>query len=195
MPYLLDYHQDRMNRTFRESAKECPINLSEIFKAASHNENGLFKWRLLYGLDGQYRSQFIPYAFREEKRFTLVTDNTLKYSHKHENRRAIDALKSSVGTSEIIIVQNGHITDTSFSNLIFLKNNRWYTPSTYLLKGVQRESLLAKNQITATEITVSGLHEYSHFKMINALNHPDDAFVYPTGCIVNIPPQAAEEDY
>jgi 4-amino-4-deoxychorismate lyase len=49
-------------------------------------------------------------------------------------------------TEEIIIVKNNCITDTSYTNLLFLKDEKWYTPSTYLLNGVMRQHLLKEKK-------------------------------------------------
>ncbi|NHW58601.1 aminotransferase class IV, partial [Escherichia coli] len=79
-------------------------------------------------------------------------------------------LKENSNASEVIITQNGHITDTTFSNLIFLKNGEWFTPKSYLLNGVQRQNLLQKRRVKEAEITLDNLSKYSYFKIINAMN-------------------------
>jgi 4-amino-4-deoxychorismate lyase len=84
-------------------------------------------------------------------------------------------------------VKNNHITDTSYSNLLFLKGKDWFTPSTFLLNGVQRQHLLKKKKIKETEITLQSLSEYSHFQLINAMNDFDDMFIYPMSKIRNLP--------
>jgi 4-amino-4-deoxychorismate lyase len=88
---------------------------------------------------------------------------------------------------EIIIVRNNHITDTSFSNLLFLKGKEWFTPTTYLLNGVQRQHLLKNKKIKETEITLQNIKQFTHFQIINALNDFDDMFIYPIDRIVNLP--------
>ena len=88
---------------------------------------------------------------------------------------------------EIIIVKNNHITDTSFSNLLFLKGKDWFTPATYLLNGVQRQHLLKKKKIKEAEITLQNIREFSHFQLINSMNDFDDMFIYPIERIVNLP--------
>ena len=44
---------------------------------------------------------------------------------------------------EILIIKDGHITDTSISNIVFrLPDGWWLTPFTPLLKGIMRTYLL-----------------------------------------------------
>jgi 4-amino-4-deoxychorismate lyase len=63
----------------------------------------------------------IPYAIPEIQDFQLVENNSYDYSFKFEDRKELDKMKMKSKAEEIIIVKNNHITDTSFSNLLFLK--------------------------------------------------------------------------
>lgn len=185
--FLLDYHQKRVNETFAHFGKEGSLDLGKIFKNLEHDEDGLYKLRIAYDLDKNYKTQLIPCAVPEIDDFQLIENNTFDYSFKFEDRRELEKMKMASGAEEIIIVKNNHITDTSFSNLLFLKGKQWFTPSTYLLNGVQRQFLLKKGKIKETEITLQNLSEFSHFQIINALNDFDDMFVYPINKIKNLP--------
>ena len=96
-------------------------------------------------------------------------------------------MKQKSKADEIIIVKNNHLTDTSYSNVLFKKRKEWFTPKTYLLNGVQRQNLLKNKKIKEAEITLQNLKEYSHFQIINAMNDFDDMFVYPISKIRNLP--------
>ena len=96
-------------------------------------------------------------------------------------------MKLKTTAAEIIIVKNSHITDTSLSNLLFKKGKEWFTPSTYLLNGVQRQWLLKEKKIKETEITLQNLKEFSHLQIINSMNDFDDMFIYPLEIINNLP--------
>lgn len=185
--YLAEYHQKRVNETFLHFGKEGSLDIAKIFKNLEHDEDGLYKLRISYDLDRSYRTQLIPYAVSEIENFCLVENNTYSYSFKFEDRMELENMKQKAGAEEIIIVKNNHITDTSFSNLLFLKNRTWYTPSTYLLNGVMRRHLLDSKKIKEAEITLQNIGEFSHFQIINALNDFDDMFVYPIDKILNIP--------
>ncbi|WP_172281457.1 aminotransferase class IV [Chryseobacterium sp. LAM-KRS1] len=185
--FLLDLHQKRVNETFAHFGKEGSIDLSKLFKSLNHDEDGLFKLRIAYDLDKKVRTQMIPYAIPEILDFQLVENNTFDYSFKFEDRKELEKMKMKSKAEEIIIVKNNHITDTSFSNILFMKGKEWFTPSTYLLNGVQRQHLLKKKKIKETEITLQNIKEFSHFQLINALNDFDDMFIYPIARINNLP--------
>ena len=194
-PYLLDLHQKRVNQTFANFGKEGSIDLSKIFKNLDHDEDGLFKLKIVYDLEKKFRTQMIPYAIPEIENFQLVENNTFDYSFKFDDRKELDRMKMKSKAAEIIIVKNNHITDTSFSNLLFLKGKDWYTPTSYLLNGVQRQYLLSKKKIKETEITLQNIKEFSHFQIINAMNDFDDMFVYPIHKIQNLPDNRDYLDY
>ncbi len=185
--FLLELHQKRVNETFSHFGKEGSIDLQKIFKNLEVDENGLYKLKIIYDLNKNFRTQLIPYAISEIADFQLVENNTYDYSFKFEDRKEFEKMKAKCRAGEIIIVKNNHITDTSFSNLLFLKGKEWFTPTTFLLNGVQRQHLLKNKKIKEAEITPHNLKEYSHFQIINALNDFDDMFVYPIEKINNLP--------
>ncbi|MEG0927799.1 MULTISPECIES: aminotransferase class IV [Chryseobacterium] len=185
--FLLELHQKRVNQTFSNFGKEDSIDLSKIYKNLQHDEDGLFKLRVSYDLDKRIRTQMIPYAIPEIHDFQLVENNSFDYSFKFEDRKELDKMKMKSKAEEIIIVKNNHITDTSFSNLLFLKGKEWFTPTTYLLNGVQRQHLLKQKKIKEAEITLQNIKQFSHFQLINALNDFDDMFIYPIDRIINLP--------
>ncbi|QDP85419.1 aminodeoxychorismate lyase [Chryseobacterium sp. SNU WT5] len=192
--FLLEQHQKRVNDTFANFGKDEAINLENIFKNLEHDEDGLYKLKITYDLTGNVRTQMIPYAISEISDFKLVENNSYDYSFKFEDRKELEKMMILSKASEIIIVKNNHITDTSFSNLLFKKGKDWFTPNTYLLNGVQRQHLLKSKKIKEAEITLQNLNEYSHFQIINAMNDFDDMFIYPLERIKNLPsrPDAIE---
>ncbi|WP_304344321.1 aminotransferase class IV [Chryseobacterium koreense] len=184
---LLDFHQKRVNETFANFGKEGSIDLGKIYKSLNHDEDGLFKLRISYDLNKGFRTQLIPYAISEISDFQLVENNSFSYSFKFEDRKEFERMKIKAKADEIIIVKNNHITDTSFSNLLFQKGKEWFTPSTFLLNGVQRQHLLKAKKIKETEITLQNIQDFSHFQIINAMNDFDDMFIYPISRITNLP--------
>lgn len=185
--YLLEFHQKRVDQTFSHFGKEGTIDLAKVYKHLDHDEDGLFKLRLVYDLDKKIRIQMIPYAIPEIDDFQLVENNSYDYSFKFEDRKELEKMKMKSKAEEIIIVKNNHITDTSYSNLLFLKGKDWFTPSTYLLNGVQRQNLLKHKKIKETEITLQNIKQFSHFQIINAMNDFDENFIYPLDRIINLP--------
>ena len=185
--FLLDLHQKRVNETFAHFGREGSIDLKKIFKDLDIDEDGLFKLRMVYDLNKTYRTQLIPYAISEIDDFQLVENNNFDYSFKFSDRTEFEKMKTKARAEEIIVVKNNHITDTSFSNLLFLKGKEWYTPTTYLLNGVMRQYLLKNKKIKETESTLNNIKEFSHFQLINSLNDFDDMFIYPLEKINNLP--------
>ena len=185
--FLLELHQKRVNETFAYFGKEGSLDLAKIFKELEHDEDGLYKWRIVYDLDRNFKTQMIPHAISEIDGFQLVENNKFEYRFKYFDRKELEYMKKKAKTEEIIIVQNRKITDTSYSNLLFLKEKQWFTPTSYLLNGVQRQHLLSKKAIKETEITLDNIKEFTHFQLINSLNDFDDMFVYPIEKIVNLP--------
>lgn len=185
--FLLEFHQKRVDQTFAHFGKEGSIDIAKIYKHLEHDEDGLYKLRIVYDLDKKVRTQMIPYAIPEIDDFQLVENNSYDYSFKFEDRKELEKMKMKSKAEEIIIVKNNHITDTSFTNLLFLKGKDWFTPSSYLLNGVQRQSLLKLKKIKETEITLQNIKQFTHFQLINALNDFDENFIYPLDRIINLP--------
>ncbi|GAA4163845.1 hypothetical protein GCM10022217_33420 [Chryseobacterium ginsenosidimutans] len=185
--FLLEFHQKRVDQTFAHFGKEGSIDIAKIYKHLEHDEDGLYKLRIVYDLDKKVRTQMIPYAIPEIDDFQLVENNSYDYSFKFEDRKELEKMKMKSKAEEIIIVKNNHITDTSFTNLLFLKGKDWFTPSSYLLNGVQRQSLLKHKKIKETEITLQNIKQFTHFQLINALNDFDENFIYPLDRIINLP--------
>jgi 4-amino-4-deoxychorismate lyase len=70
---------------------------------------------------------------------------------------------------DILIVKRGHVTDCSFSNIIFRRGNHWYTPWSALLKGTQRQRLIEENKLIEEEIRLKDIRSFDTFKLINAM--------------------------
>ncbi|MGS0748205.1 aminotransferase class IV [Halpernia sp. GG3] len=183
--YNLELHQNRVNVTFANFGKENLIDLDKIFKDLQHDEDGLYKLRIVYDLESKFTARLIPYAYSEINAFALVENNTLDYSFKFEDRKIFDVMKNKSKFVEIIIVKNNHITDSSYGNLLFLKGKQWYTPNTFLLNGVQRQSLLKSKKVKETKINLQNLKEFSHFQLINAMIGFDE-IIYPIEIISNL---------
>ena len=69
----------------------------------------------------------------------------------------------------MLLVRNGMITDTSYSNIVFRREGEWITPSFCLLKGTMRQYLLDNGKIREEQIAVKDLPRFEKFKLINAM--------------------------
>jgi 4-amino-4-deoxychorismate lyase len=189
----LTLHQNRVNETFKNFGKENPLDLDKIFRDLEHDEDGLYKLRIVYDLNSKFVAKMIPYAYSEIADFALVENNKLDYSFKFEDRKIFDEMKTKSKSEEIIIFKNNHITDSSYANLLFLKGKQWFTPNTCLLNGVQRQSLLKSKKVKETEINLQNLKEFSHFQLINAMIGFDE-LIYPLEIISNLWEFSEESD-
>ena len=63
--FLAELHQQRIIETFSHFEKECTINVLDIFKNLNHDEDGLYKFRLVYDLENNFKTQMLPYAISE----------------------------------------------------------------------------------------------------------------------------------
>jgi len=100
----------------------------------------------------------------------IVHAPSIEYLHKYQDRKALDALYQKKGNcDDIIIVKNGKITDSYYSNLAFLKNGMWYTPAHSLLDGTMRTLLLEKKKIKAKQILLEEIRTYESISFFNAM--------------------------
>lgn len=118
---------------------------------------------------------FEPYLFRQIHSLKLVFDNNIDYSYKSADRDKLKSLLSLKNDcDEILIVKNGYITDTSYTNVVFENNEGLFTPSTPLLEGVKRRSLIDNGIIKERDIIPENLSEFSRIHLINAMIDLED---------------------
>ena len=171
VPQNLEYHNARLNHS-RKSLYESTdsIDLEQLIKIPEECKHGIFKCKVTYSKTVK-SIDFKPYKPRTIKSLRLIEDNKISYSYKYTNRGSLNELLTKRERyDEIIIVKNGFITDTSYSNIIFFDGIRWLTPSTPLLRGTMRSYLLENNMIAEVEIKVADLKLFQKARLINALN-------------------------
>lgn len=179
----LDFHRLRMEATkaaFPDIIGK--INLYDFLYHLEIPQNGKFKLRIIYSKEIE-RFEIIPYEIKQLNSFKLIENNTIEYPFKFEDRRVFDELKNGVDEDEIILVKNGEITDTSYSNLVFKAGTDWITPRSFLLNGTMRQSLLELQRIREETIRIADLKYFSAFKLINALMDLQESPELPVSCI------------
>lgn len=180
----LEYHQQRMNHSrYKLFGLMDELDVSEIIQIDENQKSGKFKCRIVYA-ESIEEIQILPYQIRPIHSVRLVENNAIEYRFKFEDRQAFAYLKDSVSEDEIIIIQNGQITDTSYSNLVFFDGEKWITPTTYLLNGTMRQSLLQTKQIIEKPIQVEDLNRFESFKLINAMMDLEESLELPISMIV-----------
>jgi len=130
---------------------------------------GYFKLRIAYNKT-EHEVELTPYHARHIKTLKVVDTQQLDYHLKYTDRTRINELYAlRDDADDILIVNNGMVSDTSIANLVFLNNRQWYTPATPLLAGTQRAKLLHEKVIIEKTITKEELKTFEAFQMINAL--------------------------
>lgn len=171
---LIALHQLRFEKTQREVfGSIIHSSLKDIIylQAAVHQNinTGKYKCRVVYD-DRHIFVEFIPYHQAKIDRLKIVTVDQIDYHLKYENRTCFNKLKSGSGEgTEILIVKNNLITDTSFSNVALWNGIKWFTPAAPLLEGIQRTFLISEKKIFPREIRLNELHNFKKIKLFNAM--------------------------
>ncbi len=185
---LLSFHQRRVEETFAAFHQPCSLNLHQLMSQLPHTHYKS-KWRVVYDLDGGLEFSFTRFEKRSHEKFLIIEAPEINYQFKGEDRSSLNRYKRNNAGVEALFTQEGWLTDSSYSNLIFKQANVWYTPITHLLNGVQRRCLLESGKIKERPIHRDDLVNYSHFVLINALNSIDNAVEYPLSAIENLVPE------
>ena len=77
-------------------------------------------------------------------------------------------------SDDVLIVKNGFVTDTSFSNVVFRQDDRLFTPDTFLLNGCKRQELISKGTIEERKISLDDIKSYQCCYLINAMLDIED---------------------
>ena len=165
---LLDYHQERVDRSRRMYFAKAPaFRLDPLIKSLDLPRQGVHKLRLLYGAE-LHSVEVEPYSIRPVGSLQVVSADGLSYGRKYADRRGIQQLFDKRGKcDDIIMVQGGHLTDSSYANLALFDGRRWFTPAWPLLQGTRRAQLI---QLKIIHPTVIRLRDIGHFESIRLIN-------------------------
>lgn len=166
----LAYHQARIEHAFKHYLKaECHINLNKIIDNRALNDDDI-KCRLIYD-SFSCQIEYHKYERKQIQFLQLVYDDDISYSFKTLKRELLDNLFLQKGRAdEIIIIKNMLVTDAYYFNLVFEKNNSFFTPDSCLLCGIMRQNLLNKSIIGTKRIKLSDIKQFEKVHLINALN-------------------------
>ncbi|MDD2327996.1 MAG: aminotransferase class IV [bacterium] len=167
-PQNMEAHLTRMRLTAAQHGFTAPDLPDPLLLLPDHLNSGKVKWRIEY--DEKIVSvEFLPYQPKVIHSLRLVRGNP-DYAFKYADRGALEKLlKLKSSCDEILIVRNGLITDTSFSNVLLQQGDRFFTPATFLLNGTRRQQLLREGIITEKEIPAAELQNYDYILLINAM--------------------------
>lgn len=182
-PARLPLHQARLDATLHHFAPAASRpELATLLHGCP--AAGLYKARVVYDLQGTTEVDFQPYAVRPVRTLRLVEDDAVDYAFKYENRSALNALRDRrAGCDEVIIVRNGLLTDTSYTNLALFDGTGWFTPCTPLLRGTRRRYLLERGVLQERDLRPADLPRYSSLCLFNAMI-PFRTLVLPVSAVV-----------
>ncbi len=173
--YNLNYHNQRLNNARHKLfGLKDKIKLGEQIILPANIDNSLYKCRVIYSR-GIEKIEFEKYKRKNIKSLKVVNSENIDYHYKYFDRSELNNLQNTRGNcSEIIIVKNGFLSDTSFANLCFWNGKQWFTPDTPLLKGTKRQQLLDEGKIHETRIRVKDINKFKKISLINAMNDIGD---------------------
>lgn len=175
MPQNLEWHQKRMiTSSSAVFGRTVAFQLADEIIVPPMYSLGNIRCRVDYNLR-HLKLSFHPYKLIEIKSLRLIHADNLDYPYKFTDRQALEAgYALRDGCDDVLFVKNGLITDTSIANLVLWNGGQWLTPARPLLPGTCRARLLAQERIFEADIRVNGLHQFTKFRIINALRDLGD---------------------
>jgi 4-amino-4-deoxychorismate lyase len=182
-PERLGLHNARLNAS-RKALHGCTdaVDLEAILSRETFPPGPLVRCRVVYGRD-IVSVESTAYHPRSIRTLEIVQGDHLTYDHKFLDRTPLDRLVAGSTADDVLIVRSGLVTDTSFANVVFVRNGEWITPSTPLLRGTRREDMLSRGLIRDSPVGVADIGTYSHVMLINAMRGPDLSQAIPVTAI------------
>jgi 4-amino-4-deoxychorismate lyase len=170
----LYYHDNRV-RWSRENLFGITddFDFANTIKIPDWVGEGLYRCRVSYS-EKIEKVEFFVYKFKHPKTIQLLENQSISYQFKFEDRVLFqDMIQKSKPADEVIITQNGLITDATYANIALFDGTKWVTPKSYLLWGTKRQYLLDNQLLTEDEIAVSELKKFKKIAFINAMRDLD----------------------
>lgn len=166
----LRYHQQRFDEARRQLFGICEsMLLEELLQVPKAFQYGIVKCRITYA-EAIETIEWEPYMPRVVKSLQLVNADAVSYPFKYADRSAIHELMLQRGRcDDILMVKNGLITDTSYSNVALSDGSRYYTPASPLLAGTCRARLLEEGRIELADIAPRDLKHFRSVLLLNAM--------------------------
>lgn len=165
----LAYHQQRMNKTRKELfGIEDAINLAAELRIPATLSDSVFKCRVIYS-EKILSTEFHPYETRNIKSLQIAYADDIDYAYKYEDRSKLQKLLCKCTADDVLIIKNGFVTDTSYSNVVLNKGSKFFTPDTFLLNGIKRQKLLDEKIIEQAKITTTDIAGYEKIFIINSM--------------------------
>lgn len=167
---LLPYHQRRVDRSRRALFGKPPaLKLEKLLSGIELPVSGLYKLRIEYGVE-VLKKELVPYTPRAVTSLRLVEAEGFAYGKKFADRSGIrKCLEKKGHCDDILMVQQGHLTDSSYANIALFDGRHWYTPAWPMLRGTRREQLLDLGVIRPIVIRARDLDNFGKLRLMNAM--------------------------
>ncbi len=168
--YRLPFHQARVDSIFKRFFPTSNgFQLVQILGDKNFPEKGLFKCRIVFNQSIQL-VDFVPYTKRKICTLKLVETQIEPTNYKSENREQITAAFAQKGNcDDILMLNNGFLSDASYYNTALWNGENWYTPHVPIIYGTQRAYLLQIGKIVEREIRKEDISSYKTIRLFNAM--------------------------
>lgn len=168
----VSFHNERMNRSrFELFGCKDELNLAELIEIPTDITGEVYKCKVIYS-NKIKDVEFRKYTSRNIEKLYLVKNDEVDYSYKYLNRDQLDSLVKEHCKDEsedILIIKDGRITDTSYSNITLFDGKEWHSPKFPLLKGTKRAKLIYDKRIVEKDIMAYDMKNYEQILLINAM--------------------------
>ena len=110
---------------------------------------------------------YFPYEVKIPHIFKIISDEKIEYSKKYLNRDFLDSLVNDC--DEVVIVQNGLITDSSKANIAIFQDGKWLVAKKPLLFGTTMQRLVEDGFLTCEDISVDIFKGAKKIALMNAM--------------------------
>lgn len=175
--FNISYHNKRFNKT-RKTLWSLPSDdLGKYIDTSSLNPDILYKCRIIYSKNIE-SIEYIPYTPKKINTLKIVTDDTINYSYKYEDRSKLQKLyQLRENADDILIIKNGLVTDSLFCNVLFFDGSKYLTPEKPLLEGTTRARLLEEGIIEKANIKEKDIYNFKQISLINAFYEPGEIVI------------------
>lgn len=159
------------------------LSLAVHLKVPESLKNETLRCRVIYSQEVE-EVEYEIYTLKPVTSLKLVPGDDIEYNYKFRNRDKLnDLLKMRGDSDEILIVKDGLITDTSFTNIVFLKEGTWFTPALPLLCGTRREYYLHRKLLVPLDISPNDLRHFEEARLINSMRSLEKGVPIPIRAI------------
>ena len=169
---LLARHQQRVESAYLHIFdSKSPLALDKIIARNPPPISGLYKLRVEYD-EKTFEMEYIPYSTPQFHSYRLaIIPSDFDYRFKYADRALFDLITRETEPGMLpILVRDGMITDSTFTNLVFRKGDTLFTPITPLLKGVQISKLIDDGSVKPSIIAQADIKLYDEIIPTNAMN-------------------------